>query len=331
MATFEAQINQLIRKIIYMFYDDDKIMIMEGIIRGENKPKTFEEIQGMIHLRKNNLEKGIGILKHQGLLHSVDILDRIGLDPHKKLSEKERKNRTKTYFAIDYKILFDSVRLRIELARQELHALCGKDDNITYECKNCHQKFKLLELVTETPDGELRCPDCDEGGELVEVDIDHQINRDKKRYQEFRELTQPLLDQINKLVRNKVFEDKWENRISISKLMPEVQYNLKQRNKDEREQDRRMGFFSGGIEQAGLDKETTVHIKKAQEVKVIDEPTNQILTDMIKKKEEPKEDPEITLSGKTYKLSDVEKALENWEGSQEDFEKLSEFYEKYAQ
>ena len=329
MEPFEATIKQLIKKIIYMFYQDEEVMVMEGFLRGENEPKTIKMIQDIIHLKEKNVTDSIGILKREGILSSVDEIDYTGWDPKKKMSQREQKNRTQTFYAMDYKVLFDSVRLKIMMSRKELQDLCGKDDNITYICENCQTKFKLIELVSLTTDGSLLCPECD--GPLKELDIDDQVNYNKKRYQTFLSITQPILDQINKLVGGKVFEDAWENRIRADKMIDKLQYDLKQRRRDEHEQDRRMGYRIPHT-QADLKQETHVHIISQAEKRDVDEETRQKIEEMNQEKEEPKEDHEIELSGVVYKLSEInDNTFENWKGTDEDFEKLNEFYEKYHQ
>ena len=327
---FEASVKQLIRKMIYMFYSGQEIMVMEAVLRNDNVPQTIDNIQSVIHLRKKDLEDAIGILKRDGMLSMHEELDMTGWDVNKKMGEREKKNRTRFYYAIDYKVLFDAARLKIALARKELQSLCGKDDNISYRCDNCERNYKLVDLVTFTSDGTLFCPECE--GKLRELDLEDKVNEDKKRSQEFYELTQPLLDQIHTLIRGKVFEDKWEFRTRSDKLMDVVQYNLKQRKKEEHEMDRRLGYFTPGHTQADLTKQTTVVIAQKVEKKDVDETTKSILEDLNKEKEEPKEDPEIILSGKVYKLSQItEDTFMNWDGTDEDLDKLTEFYEKYHQ
>ena len=329
-SPFEASVKQLIRKMIYMFYDGEKIMVMECVLRNNNIPQTMEEIQEIVHLRKKDLDDAVGILKRDGMLSVHEEIDMTGWDPKKKMSELAKKKKTRYYYAIDYKVLFDSARLKIHLARKELQDLCGKDDNISYRCENCERTFKLVDLVTFTSDGTLFCPDCE--GKLHELDIDDKVNEDKKRYQEFYDITQPLLEQIRTLVRGKVFEDKWDYRIKADRLMDVVQYNLKQRKKEEHEMDRRLGYFTPGHTQADLNKQTTVIIAQKVEKKEVDEETKSILKDLNKEKEEPQEDHEIELSGKIYKLSEInDETFINWEGTDEDLEKLNEFYLKYKQ
>ena len=113
--------------------------------------------------------------------------------------------------------------------------------------------------------------------------------------------------------------------------MTKLSYDLKQRNKEEHEQDRRNGFFQHGPTQSDLKKETSVHIGGQVEKKEVDEETKQLIEEMNKSKEEPKEDPEITLSdGRVYKWSEInDDVLADETINDDDLIKLSDFYTKY--
>lgn len=326
--------KELVRKITYMFYEKEKVMIMEGFLMFD-EPMTLKEIGEKLHLQKKIIDDCIGILRRDGMISSKQTLDLEGWDLTKKpisqMSDTQKKNRTVYYYAIDYKVFCDSVRLKIQLVKNHLKKLCGKADNISYRCESCHTTFNFIEINRLSEYSNFTCPEC--GGTLKDLDNSDEVNANKRKYEEFCHLTDDIIRQITNLVSNMVFEDDFDFRTNPAKLMTLESYNAKEKYIKENAES---GKIIRAEEKVDTDKQNVVDVKTVDIGPAIDDSIKDLFTrntQATKKTEQAEEqEPEIVIDGQVLKKSDVtEDFIINYTGSTENMKKLEEFHEKYCQ
>lgn len=185
-------LEELVRLVAYMFYEPSAIMVLLGLLECES-PMTVEELMKMLKFNRRDLDSTLSTLRSDGLVRAEEHEDLTGIEDPDGLSERQRKNLRRDYYAIDYKSFVDSVNLKIRLVLDELQERCGPADNIYYQCVKCNRKILLADLLM-CDNGEFKCLSC--RGDMIELDDSDEINMKRQQKNQFLEMTKPLLDLI---------------------------------------------------------------------------------------------------------------------------------------
>lgn len=346
MASLTQRLKALVRKITYMFYDQERIMVMEGFLMYD-EPMQVKDLIDRLHLQKKTIDDALGILRRDGMIALKTELDLEGWDKKiEQMSENQKKQRTRYYYAIDYKVFCDSVRLKIALVKKYLKEQCGKEDNISYFCEHCNMKLPLVEIVSYTDNGEIICPSCE--GPLKELDNSDEINVNKRKYDAFCELTDDIRKDIDRMVKNMVFEKSFDKRISPANFMKFEDYEVKRKMIKEKLDSGKQQFEI----QINQENKNVVVIKKDEKdtkvsdaakdlfakfkdegEKKLDQDAKDLFADSKDQsgKKDETEKPEITVNGVTYSPQDLsEDLIITLECSEDDRGKLWDFFEKYC-
>lgn len=193
----ENILEQLVQRVAYMFYQKEKTMVLIGLLE-LGRQVNIDELSEILKFRKNDLAKVLGALRLDRLIRVDQIEDLEGVEDYDSLTKAQKNKLLKDYYSIDFKSFVDSVNLKIRVGRDRLKKQCGPEDNIYYRCPKCQTTYSLSDILsmTDTDEGCLNCPECNT--KLDELNDSDEKNRLRKMYNDFVEMTEPLLNLINK-------------------------------------------------------------------------------------------------------------------------------------
>ena len=242
-------LEDLVRRIAYMFYEGDAIMVLVKLLEiGE--PITDEELSARLKFKRADLGKVLGLLKMDGLVISEQMLKMGEGEDLEELKPSQRKKLMRDYWSLDFKSLIDSIHLKILLMKKQLREMC-EEDRVFYECPKCKEEdggrnghvrkyiYDLNEIhAAADPDEQLDglpCPYCHT---IVEaLDETAEINEKKRQADEFDTLVEPLMRIINS-TSGLVLEDDPDKRCKPDKMLHRQKYE-KEKERIQRERDMR--------------------------------------------------------------------------------------------
>jgi len=283
------KIKDLVKKIAYMFYEGDKIMIVEALLK-ETELVTADILSEKTNMPQKELTLVLGRLKADGLINSEDIFNSDALPKDKKITETDRKNNTKRYYYIDYKRFPDAVRLKFHKCLELLKSECGKEDDILYKCPKCSRIMKLQEAIPYQTGSELVCPSCPESL-LEKLDLSADENIKKKQREEFIKIMSPIQKELE-ILNDNVIINHYNKRRNPLKIISEKEYK---RKFDKRKKE---------LEDKKKNRPVTLMGDQANVVVEIKEEQLQFYFKYSQKKP-MKEDPEIDINGKAYTFSQL--------------------------
>lgn len=306
-------LEELVRRVAYMFYNQAEIMVLVGLLE-MGKPVTDLELSQHLKYKKTDLNKVLGTFRADGFITIEKQVDAGDEDPET-LTQAKRKKLEKDYYALDFKMLVDSVQLKIYNVRKMLSQQCGKEDLIFYQCPKCQAIFKLTDLITGTDDAELHCltPDCD--SIVVEMDDTAEVNEKKKRFKEFVQMTDPLLDIINKAISGMVMLDDPDLRCKPDRMVAIDEYNKTMKSIQE---EKRLKQYMGGRSSSGgtsagaiksmgdkLDVIVSVEAKQVSKAELSEDIMELVQKEAPKPQEIPKSKSTIMINGKDYSVDQI--------------------------
>jgi transcription initiation factor IIE alpha subunit len=336
-------LEELVRLVAYMFYEDECTMVLIGLLE-LGHPVTTDELSNQMKLKLKDLSRTLGRLRTDGLISVEQHEDLSDVEDPSALSAAQRKKRLTDYYSLDFKSFVDSVHLRILLIRANLSESCGSEDNIFYECPKCkeldagHQQqcqkyiFPLRELVAFDSEGMLICPQCQTTVE--ELDDSAEINEKKALFSQFVEMTEPLLNLIRQ-TNGLVMIDDPEERCKPDQMMPLQEYE-QEVEKIKQENDR----------QRVIRKESWSNVARLltgpggkMDVVVLAKPEDQVparkldpTLERLLKKEAPQKyeevagaRPTIVIDGKTYTADQIDQTVLDAIDDDDEFDRVSEF------
>ena len=241
----ENDLEDLVRRVAYMFYEGDAIMVLVKLLEiGE--PITDEELSARLKFKRAELGKVLGLLKQDGLVRSEQMLKMSEVEDPDQLKPSQKKKLMRDYWSLDFKSLIDSIHLKILLMKKHLREMY-EEDRVFYECPKCKEEdgghngrvrkyiYDLNEIhAAADPDEQLDglpCPYCHT---LVEaLDETAEINEKKRQADEFDTLVEPLMRIINS-TNGLVLEDDPDKRCKPDKMIQKHKYE-KEKERIQRE------------------------------------------------------------------------------------------------
>lgn len=310
-------LEQLVQQVAYMFYQKEKTMVLIGLLE-LGRQVNIDELSEILKFKKTELMKVLGSLRQDRLIRIDQIEDLEGVEDYESLTKAQKNKLLKDYYSIDFKSFVDSVNLKIRIARERLKKQCGPEDNIFYRCPQCQATYSLIDVtsMTDTDEG-LKCPNCNVI--LEELNDSDEKNRLRKMYEDFVQMTNPLLDLINKTDGLVMINDP-EELCKSDKLIPIQEYNEVKAKLEKEIQIRKYTSHrsSGPSYQAGPGKREEVVInvntgqsnipskKEDEELDKIAKYVEKQAKTQEKPKEEEKKTKTIFLFGREYTADEID-------------------------
>lgn len=307
----ENILEQLVQRVAYMFYTKEKTMVLIGLLE-LGRQVNLDELSNILKFRKNDLMKVLGSLKQDRLIRVDPIEDLEGVEDYDSLTKAQKNKLIKDYYSIDFKSFVDSINLKIRIGRDRLKKQCGPEDNIFYECPECKDTYSLNDILslTDTDEG-LNCPKCNT--KLKELTDSDEKNRLRKMYNDFVELTKPLLDLIDKTDGLVMINDP-DELCKSDKLISFQEYNRTKQKLEKEIQIRKITSHRSNaptIQNAtGKREDIVINVNPGKSSVVHKEEDEEIdkLSEYIAKQEksvDESQDATIHLFGKEYKRNDI--------------------------
>lgn len=305
-------LEELVQKVAYMFYDNERTMVLIGLLE-IGQQVNLDELSSSLKFRKKDLSKTLAILQQDGLIRINQQEDLEGVEDYDNLTKAQKNKLMKDYYSIDFKSFVDSVHLKILLGRDRLQKNKGPEDLIYYQCPKCQATISLRDYLSEFPElanQGIICPDCEV--KLIELDDSNELNQKKKLYNDFVELTQPLLDLIHQTDGLVMINDP-EELCKSDKMISREQYEdekekIRQRIEIQK-RTRHIGQSSGQNPILDPVNKTNVIVLPDDDKKPVEQDIGH-LKDLVKQeKDDLSQDKSkkatITLNGKEYTVDDL--------------------------
>ena len=200
------RIEELMKNILYTFYDDIHIAIMEPFFRFREAESVidmnllFEKIHIDKDKKENPLDPAMKVLLRDAFLeeHSEKKPDeKRSMEELMKLAGKARSKHLDYYYGINYKKFLDVTAIKLNRIKRIYSVNATKSEKLEWECSNCkHRCVFSFELIDTY---QSKCPKCSAVDTFKITRDEEQLTQNEKLYKEFVKITEGFENEIRSI------------------------------------------------------------------------------------------------------------------------------------
>lgn len=262
----KERIENLMKDILYTFYDDIHIAVMESFFKFRDDKDSVVEKQTLIdkmcidpERNENPLGPALRTLERDAFLeHHYEIKSGVTRSEAaiNSLSENNRKKYLDYFYGINYKRFLDVATIKLNRMKKIYSANATRSEKVEWECSKCKHRcgfsFELLDIY------QPKCPNCSAVDTLKMTRNEEQLSQNEKLYKDFLKLTERFDNEIKEIYKSDlVVMDKFWHLVKPS-IFTKTDYDALMKKHNEKKKEGRGG--DSGKKHVGIKEDCQINI-----------------------------------------------------------------------